>query len=300
MLRPLRAPVVVLAMCVLCTVLAAASGPPHAAAQGSGDAGYADRYVFAGYEQHPVSVTTIDRTRPRAPTRWCVHWPLSLAAVVGDIASLTTDEVIELSRAYRGPLVDGGWYQLICYRTGESAPYLVRILEIERRDPTGGYVTTIETVSEYARELVTAPAPDVATSPPPDRLVVGFETWLATPSPLDTPVRRAQAGHLWAEAVPVPTAITYDLGDGTRLRCGGPLPIGPPGVHRDERPDCARHTYLDSRSESGVGHFTVRATVTYDVWLTTSEDGTPRRADTIDGPTTKLPVTVREIQAVIR
>jgi hypothetical protein len=35
------------------------------------------------------------------------------------------------------------------------------------------------------------------------------------------------------------------------------------------------------------------------VWLTTSEDPTPRIVDTIDGPTTDLPVTVREIQAVI-
>jgi hypothetical protein len=44
----------------------------------------------------------------------------------------------------------------------------------------------------------------------------------------------------------------------------------------------------------------VRATVTYDVWVTTSEDPTPRLADTVDGPPNELDVTVREIQAVIR
>jgi hypothetical protein len=98
----------------------------------------------------------------------------------------------------------------------------------------------------------------------------------------------------------VPTAITYDLGDGTVLHCSGPPPSGPAGTTRDQRPDCARHTYLDSRSDTGVGAFTVTATVTYDVWLVTSEDPTPRLADTLDGPPTELPVTVREIQAVIR
>jgi hypothetical protein len=292
-------------LCLVLIVLVAATptlvAPTGSAtAQPSGGAGYDDGYVFAGYEDHPVRVTRVDTTRPRTPSRWCVHWPLSLAAVVGNISSRTPEEVRQLSIAYRGPLVDGGYYQIICYRTGESAPYRIAIIEYRRRDPTAGEITTIEDVAEYARQLVTAPEPVIATSPPADRLVVGFETWLATPEPFDAPSRSAQAGHFWATAVPVPTAITYDLGDGTRLRCAGPPPVGAPGVLPDDRPDCARHTYLDSQRETGEGTFTVRATVTYDVWLTTSEDSTPRLADTVDGPTVALDVTVREIQAVIR
>ncbi|HEX7097037.1 MAG TPA: hypothetical protein VF183_14210 [Acidimicrobiales bacterium] len=297
---PRRTLLLTLLLVSLTTWLAWPPAPDVAHAQGSGEVGYDDGYGFAGYVEHPVHVTSVDRTRPRAPTRWCVHWPLTLAAVVGDIASLTPDEVRELSRTYRGPLVDGGWYQLICYRTGETAPYVVRIIELRRSDPTDGEITTIETVREHARDLVTAPAPSIATSPPPDRLVVGFETWLAIPDPIDAPVASAQAGHLWAIAVPVPAAVTYELGDGTTLRCEGPPVTGPPGVRADERPDCARHTYLDSRSDDGIGWYTVRVTVTYDVWVTTSEDPTPQLVDSIEGPTTELPVTVREIQAVIR
>jgi hypothetical protein len=255
--------------------------------------------VFAGYEDHPVSVTHVT-SRPRNPTRWCVHWPLALAAAMGDIDALTPEQVVQLAHDYReGPLEDGDYYVLICYRTGEQAPYRVRAVEYRRRDPTRGTITTIETVSEFARDLVTAPPPALTTSPPPDRLVVGFETWLATPEPYDAQVRIAQAGHLWARAEPVPVAITYELGDGTEIHCGPPA-VGPAGISRDERPDCARHTYLDSQSDAGIGAFTVRATITYDVWLTTSEDPTPRRVDTVDGPTTDLPVTVREIQAVIK
>jgi hypothetical protein len=287
-------------MVLLVIALLAATATSSDAQPGGGTGtGYDDGYVFAGYEDHPVSVTTVT-SRPRNPTRWCVHWSLALAAAYGDIASLPPEQVRALSRAYRGPLVDGSYYILICYRTDELTPYRVRPVQYHPRDPTDGTITTIENVGEFARDLVTAPAPVITTSPPPDRLVVGFETWLATPQPYDAPVRIAQAAHLWARAEPVPVAITYDLGDGAVIRCEGDPTIGPPGVHSDERPDCARHTYLDSWSDAGIGSFTVEATVTYDVWLTTSEDPTPRLVDTIDGPTAMLPVTVREIQALIK
>ena len=307
-MRLIRVLVPLIAVPALTAVLAVTAEtvatPTPAAAQGSGDTGYDDGYVFAGYEEQPVSVTTVNTTRPRTPTRWCVHWPDYLPSLLADlntpIESLAPEEVRQLSRAHRGTLVDGRIYHLICYRTGESTPYYIGVIEYRRRDPTGGQITTIETVSEHARELVDAPPPAITTSPPPDRLVVGFETWLATPDPLDATRRSAQAGHLWAIAEPVPIAITYDLGDGTVLHCSGPPASGAVGVSRDERPDCARHTYLDSRADSGIGSFTVTAVVTYDVWLVTSEDPTPRLADTIDGPPTELPVIVREIQAVIR
>ena len=282
---------------MLLSVFATSSGAQSGSGTGTG---YDDGYVFAGYEDHPVSVSQVIN-RPRTPTRWCVHWPLNVAAVIGDIDSLTPEQVRAIAHEYRpGPLVDGLFYILICYRTGELTPYHVGPVQYRPRNPTDSTITTIENVSEFARDLITAPAPAITTSPPPDRLVVGFETWLATPDPYDAPLRIAQAAHLWARADPVPVAITYELGDGAVIRCEGPPPIGPAGVHADERPDCARHTYLNSWSDVGIGAFTVRATVTYDVWLTTSEDPTPRLVDTVDGPTTELPVTVREIQAVIK
>jgi hypothetical protein len=287
---------------VFLIVLLTASATSSSDAQpGSGTGtGYDDGYVFAGYEDHPASVTRVSQ-RPRNPTHWCVHWPMALAAVMGNIDSLSPEQVVQLARDYRTePLVEGDFYVLICYRTGEQIPYYVRPKQFQPRNPTGGTITTSETVSEFARDLVTAPAPSITTSPPPDRLVVGFETWLATPDPYDAPVRLAQAGHLWARAEPVPVAVTYELGDGTTIRCDGPPPPSHAGVHADERPGCAFHTYLDSWSDDGIGSFTVRATITYDVWLTTSEDDTPRVVDTIDGPTAELPVTVREIQAVIK
>jgi hypothetical protein len=284
---------------VVVLLSATATSSSDARADGETGTGYDDGYVYAGYEDHPVSVTHVT-SRPRTPTRWCVHWPLSLGSALGNIGALPPEAVVDLAHEYRTePLQDGDFYVLICYRTGEQEPYHVSVIQFDHRDPTDGEVTTIETVSEFARELVTAPPPSITTSPPPDRLVVGFETWLATPDPYDAPVRIAQAGHLWARAEPVPTGIRYELGDGTTIHCDGPPPPGPAGLTDDQRPDCARHTYLNSWSDQGVGSFVVRATITYDVWLTTSEDQTPRLVDTIDGPTTELPVTVREIQAVI-
>jgi hypothetical protein len=72
------------------------------------------------------------------------------------------------------------------------------------------------------------------------------------------------------------------------------------GVRAADRPACTRHTYRRTHSTGGVGHFTITATVTYQVWLTTSDDPGRRLADTITGPAAELGVTVREIQAVIR
>jgi hypothetical protein len=271
----------------------------HASAAASGEAGYDDGYVFAGYTDRPVEVTQV-RDVPRSPTRWCVHWPLALVEITPNIAALSPDEVRRLTVEYRGELVEGAQYALLCYRTGEATPYLVTFVVFRHRDPTDGHVTTIETVEEHVRRLVTFPEPAIATSPPPERLVVGFETWFATPVPVEAQPRTAQAGHLWARAVPGARTIRYDFGDGSSTVCGAPAEPGPPGLTDDERPECTRHTYLDSFSESGAGRFTVTAAVGYDIWLTTSEEPLARWVDRREGPPAELSVLVREIQAVIR
>lgn len=288
-----------------------APGPPsvHAAhtavaaqsADPSGTAGYADRHVFAGYEERPVEVTQVAGGHARRPTRACVLWTVALAQITTGVHAMPLDEAALLSRLYRGELVEGQEYAILCYREGETGPYLVSFITYHRTDPTQSTITTIETVEQHARSLVTAPAPELVTTPPADRLVVGFETWFASPSGVAAQPRTAQAGPMWARADVVARAITFDTGDGGHLVCAADAAASndaqDPNV---DTPGCARHTYLDSRHPTGIGHFLASATVTYDVWLTTSEDSTPRLADTLDGPTTEVTLTVRSLQAVIR
>ena len=289
---------------VVCLGIPLTVSPGHVSAQesgGSGSAGYDDGYVFAGYEEHPVEVTTVTRDRSRTPTRVCVHLPIGLGLSIDEIMTYSLDRVRELARTYRGELIDGNFYILVCFRTAATnSPYYAAVIEYHHRDPTNGEVTTITDVEEFARELIMLPEPTIATAPPPERLVVGFETWFATPSPIDAAPRSAQAGPLWARAEPVPIAITYDFGNGATVTCDAPLEPAFPGTRDDERPDCTRFTYLDSLSDSGAGEFAVVATVTYDIWLTTRDDPAPHLADRRDGPPALLPVRVREIQAVIR
>ncbi|HEV8295938.1 MAG TPA: hypothetical protein VGQ20_01530 [Acidimicrobiales bacterium] len=274
-------------------------GPPA-----SGEAGYRDGYVFAGYIEHPVEVAEATTNRPRRPVRWCVHWPMSLAPGTDRRDHyLTAAEVQRISREQRGQLIPGRQYVLLCYWAGDEYPDAVSVITYNPRDPTSGQVTTIETVETYARDLLQPPAPAVSITPPAGRLVVGFETWLATPSSLVTAPRTAQAGPLWATADAVPVSITYDMGDdaeGSRFTCPAPNRPEAAGTRDEDRPSCTRYTYRDSHRATGVGNFTVTATVTYEVWLVTSDDPVRHVADTIAGPPTELPVTVREIQALIR
>ena len=68
-----RMVLVTLPALVLLSVFATSSGAQSGSGTGTG---YDDGYVFAGYEDHPVSVSQVIN-RPRTPTRWCVHWPLT-------------------------------------------------------------------------------------------------------------------------------------------------------------------------------------------------------------------------------
>jgi hypothetical protein len=293
-----------------------APAPVAAQTEASGDAGYADRHVFAGYAERPEEVTEVRGGRAARPTRYCVLWTVALAQITGTVQTMPLDEAVFLSTLSRGELIEGQEYAILCYRDGDAGPYLISFIIYRRNDPTQGSITTIETVEQYARSLITAPEPEIVTTPPADRLVVGFETWFSSPAGVAAAPRIAQAGPMWARADVLPTSITYDTGDGIRLVCPidsspatalptpapsdqSPAPA-PTGTAPSRRPECARHTFLDSGHASGAGHFDAKASVTYDVWLTTSEEPTRRFVDTLDGPTTEVPLTVRSLQAVIR
>jgi hypothetical protein len=145
-------------------------------------------------------------------------------------------------------------------------------------------------VARYAQRLVTVPAPAVRTSPPATRLITGLETWFDT-TVFDPPARSAQAGPLWATARAIARRIELM-----------PEPGAVPVVCAidDAGPVRCRHTYIDVDADTGTRPTMATLRVVYDIELTTSDNPTPRLVDRITSDPAEVPVTIREIQTVLR
>ena len=220
---------------------------------------------------------------------WCALWIAPLGSDGSAIGNFDIPETRE-----RNP-VEGGLYLLQCFTRAGQHYGLQRLIFFEPRNPSDGTITTRADVVEYAIDLLPLTAPAVATRPPASRLVTGFETWITAALPAQPATRSAQAGQFWATAEARPTRLRVDTGDGTQLDCA--LPVVVDGARR---PSCARHTYLDRRrAPEADGHFTMTASITYEVWVATDRGG-PVLFDTRQGPTTVLEVQSRDVQAVLR
>ncbi len=292
----------ILTAVVVCVGLAATTSPASAAEGPGGDGsfGYNDRHVWAGYQERPHAVTVASTGLVRQPTRFCVRLPLPNQEAPPDgHGPYTPAEMRALARSTPLDLTPGAWHSLICYLIDEPLPYLATFAEWNPADPTAGQTTTVETVATFARGLVDTPAPVVRSSPPAERQITGLETWFATSAATPAP-RTAQAGPLWATAEAVVRQVAIDPGDGTPPIVCDLSPSDAAVTGPRSRPDCLRHTYIDADARTGVTALVLRAHVIYDVYLTTSDDPVRRRVDTLDGDTTTVAATVREIQTVLR
>ncbi|HUP75389.1 MAG TPA: hypothetical protein VM282_20255 [Acidimicrobiales bacterium] len=244
--------------------------------------------VWAGYTERPRPVIA-PSTSGTAAHYWCALWIPPLGGDGSGIGNFDIPETRE-----RNP-TEGGLYLLQCFTRAGEHYGVQRLVFFEPRNPSDGTITTRADVVEYAIDLLPLTAPAVATQPPALRLVTGFETWI-TIAPAGQPqTRSAQAGQFWATAEARPTRIRVDTGDGTLLDCALPVMLDSNG-----RPTCARHTYLDTRrAPAADGRFTMTASITYEVWVTTDRGG-PVLFDTRQGPTTAFDVQSRDVQAVLR
>ncbi len=271
-----------------------AAGPEESGTNGtngSGSTGYSERAVFAGYREPAREVSEPARGLRREPTHYCVRFPAYEPGVPAP-ATYTPAELLAFARANTRPLTE--LPLLACFERDATVSFRVVYAPYDPADPTAGTITTIDDVAAYARELLSVPVPTIVTAPPPLRLITGFETWFDTSATAHT--RSAQAGPLWATATAVPITVTLVPEPGhPPIVCQ--LPVGM--RERDQRPDCLRHTYLDIDHRTGTRDTTATLTVTYEVVLVTSDDPTPRVVDTID-TTTTIPITIREIQTVLR
>ena len=279
----------VAATTIVVAFAAPAWAPPGDGVNGSGGIIFDGQpAVWAGYSEHPRPVVTPSTGGSSAPY-WCALW---IPPIGGDGSAIGNFDIPETRETNPTP---DGLYLLQCFTRAGQHYGVTRLVFFEPRDPSDGTITTRADVVEYAIDLLPLTAPTVATQPPALRLVTGFETWISA-GPVGQPqTRTAQAGQFWATAEAQPTRILVDTGDGTQLDCALPIVIDGNG-----RPTCARHTYLDTRlAPAADGHFTMTASITYEVWVATDRGG-PVLFETRQGPTITIPVQSRDVQAVLR
>jgi hypothetical protein len=255
---------------------------------GEGSVGYRERNVFAGFVEPPVEVVTPTRGGVFRPTHFCVHVPMSTGVLVVEHARGAD------LRAYVRTLTEvdfgGPTRVLVCFRAGDEVAYWAAVVTVGVGDPTAGQITTVESVARFAQRLVTVPVPSVRTSPPAGRLITGLETWFDT-SVVEPPARSAQAGPLWATARAVPRRAEVVAEPGASpVVC----PAAEMGVVR------CTHTYIDVDARTGVRATEASVRVVYDIVLTTSDNPAPRVVDTITSDPAAIPVTISEIQTVLR
>lgn len=142
--------------------------------------------------------------------------------------------------------------------------------------------------------------PAAAELSPAAEQIVGVPTWLAVTSELDYAPVTANAGPLWATVRPVFRDVRWDMGDGSvPIRCAGDdvaVRFDPDVALERQSTDCF-HVY-ESNGVGAVVPTTITATMTWDIWASTSTRPTERLITPVTRTATFI-VDVRELQAVI-
>lgn len=212
-------------------------------------------------------------------------------------------------------LIPGHFYLLRCHVEGsdELALNTPIILPYDPANPDGDLIITQPELDEAARNDLEFDAPGIETSPPVDKLVVGFETWFHNADtnadgqpalPVPTP-KTASAGTLWATATAQPAFTDFDTGDDqpeSVFACEEVIAPFDRNIDLEiQRPDCARYAYQYSSNndETPGGTYTITAIVTYAVYLQTSANPNLVFQEELQGDTLELTATVTQLQAVI-
>jgi len=185
----------------------------------------------------------------------------------------------------------GSWGRKICYddlnRSSATIVWLPR-----RADPPA--------MADRAERYLPLPAPQVATSPAPDHLlVVGLPTWLwVDPSSWKPLSSTVSVTGVTVTVTAVPERVVWRTGDDQTVVCKGPGRAYDPAIPDEQQSTDCSHVYRQT-SESTPGQtFQLTATTEWRVSWTVSgatgggDLGVVRRASA------PVPVRVGEVQAV--
>jgi hypothetical protein len=137
------------------------------------------------------------------------------------------------------------------------------------------------TLALQAEQSMRLPSP-VLEFDPANTSVVGLATWLwVNPSLWSDRAVTASAGAVSATAVARPVGVSWDLGDGTELACGGPGTPYDPTLPSSWQVTYCSHTYQRSSlgeptpdGDPDDGRYTVAATVEWAVsWTAVGASG---------------------------
>ena len=269
--------------------------------------------AFAGYR---TSIKISTSAQPGGDTS---SGPRYICELVGVNSLPGYSGLPGFSRDPADGLIEGVVYGIQCHLAsapdGDFVFGTPDLIVWDPADPTDGRIVTapdVQRAVEQARRL-DLPGPEITTSPPPEDLVVGFETWFANVGAADgdnpelpsaEPIK-ATAGAFWAIATTQASSISFDMGDGepgSVFECTtAQAAFDPERPVETQRPDCARYSYqFSSNNEASPGGtYLVATTVTYDIFIETQSQP-PTYFETLTSEATELDVTVTARQSVIR
>jgi hypothetical protein len=189
----------------------------------------------------------------------------------------------------------GSPYLLACRDETGNVVYS-RLVVFDPADPLGG-IAAGERAAELALEQIPLPVPEIGLNPPGSQLV-GVPTWLWVNNPWGQLSASASIGAVTSTVTAVPTRVSWDVGDGTRVVCDGPGTVYDPSRPAAGQVSGCTHTYTWPSTSEPFGVYAVTATITY----ATSWEATTGEAGDLGvlERSSSVPVRVVEVQAVIR
>jgi hypothetical protein len=189
----------------------------------------------------------------------------------------------------------GQVYAFLC-RNERGVLIHTRLVRYDPGDPLGGLFAA-ERAAELALEGLVLPVPVLGVNPPGWQLV-GVPTWLWVEGEWGSRSASASVGGVTSTVVAVPTGVSWDLGDGGRVRCEGPGTRFDPGRPVVVQRSSCSYTYGWSSWGRPSGVFEVTGTVSYAVrWFASTGVGGDLGVLTRSAT---MPVRVVEVQAVVR
>lgn len=162
-----------------------------------------------------------------------------------------------------GALPGGGaWLDGVCSATGaiQTPAYVAEVTPAE--------------IARLARNQLRLPVPTIAANPVGDQLV-NLPTWLWLSDGWGPISATATVPGVSVTALATPTSVTWSMGDGATVTCGGAgTPYRPDGDPKAPSPDCG-HTYRISSAGQPRQVFRVIAAVHWTVsWAGAGQSGT--------------------------
>ncbi len=236
----------------------------------------------------PAGDSTVYEGRGGSGARWvCRYYGLTdSGGFGGGGVGIWVDE--------RGGPITPSAGQAVGFQCVDQAGRVVRseIMVYDPGDPVGGLFAA-ERAAALAMSQLELPAPAVAMSPPGDQLV-GIATWMWIEGGWAPLSASATIAAVTATVTATPTAVRWDLGDGTSVTCAGTGVAYSPSVASG---DACTATFTDSSADLPGGTRRLTATVTYRVgWAASTGEGDDLGELTAIGG---LDVRVVEVQAVI-